>query len=65
MAGLVNNLQEVFVKLTRKNADEPTNLKNLAVTPYFKKVWRKESVCVCHITKIDPSKPFDALSIEV
>jgi len=53
------------VTLTRDDTEEPTNLKHLATVPYFKKCFMRQSDCVCHIVKVDPSKPFDKLTMKV
>ena len=65
VSGIANGQQDLFVKVARKNPQEPTNLRNLASMPYFKKLWNAGTELVCHLVKIDPSKPFDALSLEV
>jgi hypothetical protein len=65
VSGIANGQQDLFVKVARKNPQEPTNLRNLASMPYFKKLWNAGTESVCHLVKIDPSKPFDALSLEV
>ena len=65
VSGLANGQQDLYVRVARKNPEEPTNLRNLASMPYFKKLWRADTDIVCHLVKIDPSKPFDALSLEV
>jgi len=58
-------MQQINVTLTRESPEEPTNLNHLSTVPYFKKCFMRQSDCVCHIVKVDPSKPFYKLTIKV
>jgi len=58
-------MQQVHVQLERENPEEPTNLRHLSTVPYYKKVYMRSSDCVCHVLKVDPSKPFDKLKMSV
>jgi len=58
-------MQQINVTLTRTNPEEETNIKHLSTVPYFKKAFMRQSDCVCHLLKMDPSKPFDKLTMSV
>jgi len=65
VTGLYKCSQEINVQLTRDEPEKPSNMLNLAVMPYFKKLWSSETDTICHVVKRDPSKPFDKISMEV